>query len=764
VFSDLFASSHGLAAGIRPEGAAAVEVGRVQYVSGNYFGGLGIGAAAGRLIAPFDDLAPGGAPIAVLTYRYWQRRFGGDASIIGRRLAVNGWPLQIAGVAEKGFGGIFNGQEPDAFVPVTMFPVTTPSAARAWSTPNMFWLTTMARLKPGISAARAQAAMQVLWPQVAEAVNRAIVQSGGKARQYRERQLTVAAGARPDSSGRDDMQASLKTLAFATGLVLLIACANVANLLLSRATARRREIAVRLALGATRARLVRQLLGESLALAVAGGAVGIVLAYWGVAALAKAEFLNPDLRFRPSLLVLGFSAFVTLLTGILFGLAPAFRATGMTLAETIKDGGAAGQSGSRLRAGKALVAVQVALSLALLVGAGLFIRTLHNLRNVDLGFQRENVIVADIDPTPFGYRGHRLRTFYNQVLEHVRRTPAVRSAALSGMTPMGNYIRSSSFSAEGYQPKGGERMIAIENSVTSDYFRTLGIRVLLGRDFRPEDEPTVTPGESLIAAIGRLGSGSSGEAPANASRLCIIDEALARRFFAGANPVGRHIGYEDRYSAETAMEIAGVVKAVHHAGVKREDNEGAYYVPSWSNGAEVRSLDVRVAGDPAPVIAAIRRVVRELDPNVPVLRARLLEEYVNDNLRRERMVALLSGFFGALALGLASIGLYGVMSYSVTRRTREVGIRMALGAQGGDVVRMVVREAMVPVTIGVAAGVAGALTLSRFVVSLLYGVAGADAISVTLAAALLFAVALLAAAIPARRAAHVDPLTALRYE
>jgi predicted permease len=406
----------------------------------------------------------------------------------------------------------------------------------------------------------------------------------------------------------------------------------------------------------------------------------------------------------------------------------------------------------------------VALSLALLVGAGLFIRTLHNLRNVDLGFQRENVIIAEIDPRNFGYGGHRLRTFYDQVLERVRRTPAVRSAALSGMTPMGNYMRSSSFSAEGYQPKAGERMIAIENSVTSDYFRTLGIRVLLGRDFRPEDEPTVTPGESLIAAIGRLGSGSSGEAPANASRLCIIDEALARHFFGGATAVGRHISYDDRYSAERALEIVGVVKRVHHGSVKREDSEGMVYVPSWSNGAGVRTLEVRVAGDPAPALAAIRRVVRELDADVPVLRMRMLEEYVDDALQRERMVALLSAFFGALALGLASVGLYGVMAYAVTGRTREIGIRMALGASRGDVIRMVVGEAMVPVVIGVAAGIAGALALSRLSATLLYGVAGSDALSIALAAALMLAVALLAAAIPARRAAHVEPLAALRYE
>ena len=764
VFSALFASSYNLVVGMRPEGAPVVEVGHVQYVSGNYFEGLGIGAAAGRVIAPSDDMAPGGAPIAVLSYHYWQRRFAGDANVIGRKLAINSYPLQIAGVAPKGFGGIFNGQEADAFIPLTMFPVTTPSAARAWNTPNMFWLTTMARLKPGISTAQAQAAMQVLWPQAAEGVNRAIVGAGGKARKYREEQITLAAGARATSFRRDYMLDPLKTLTLATGLVLLIACANVANLLLSRSTARRKEIAVRLALGATRARLVGQLLAESLVLALAGGAIGLVLAWWGVAALARAELLNPDFHFRPSPLVLAFSAAITLLTGILFGLAPAFRATGLSLAETIKDGGAAGQSGSRLRAGKALVALQVALSLALLAGASLFIRTLRNLRNVDLGFRPESVIVADIDPTNFGYRGHRLRTFYDQVLEGTRRTPGVRAAALSGMTPLGNYMRSYSFSVEGYQPKAGERMVALQNSVTAGYFATLGVPILLGRDFRPEDEPVVTPGESLIAAIGRNSGGSSGESPANASRRCIVDETMARRFFGGTNPVGRHLSFEDRYNAETAMEIVGVVKAMHYGSVKTDDGSGAFYVPSWSNGAEVRSLEVRVAGDPAPAIVAIRRVVRELDPNVPILRTRMLEEYVDETLQRERMVALLSGFFGALALSLASVGLYGVMAYAVTQRTRELGIRMALGASGGDVVRMVLREGMAPVMVGIALGIGGALALGRLAASLLYGVDGTGAVSIGLAAAFLLVVALAAAAVPARRAARVEPVTALRHE
>ena len=765
VFSALFASSRHLTTGLRPEGAPAVEVGHVHYVSGSYFPGLGIGAVVGRVITPADDVTPGGSPVAVLSYDYWQRRFAGDRRIVGRKLAVNGFPLEIAGVAEKGFGGLFRGEVADAFVPLTMFPVTTPSAAPAWNTPNMFWLHPMARLKPGVSMARAQAAMQVLWPQAAEAVNSAIAGAGGKRRSFRERQITLAPGARGTSYGRNGMMDPLKALVIAAGLVLLIACANVANLLLARATGRRKEFAMRLALGATRGRLVRQLLGESLVLAAIGGAFGIAFAWWGVAALAKANILDPDFHLRPSPIVLAFSAAVTLLTGVLFGLVPALRTTGVTLVESIKESGSASPGAARQRLGKALVAGQVALSLALLVGASLFIHTLRNLQNVDLGFQRENVLIVDIDPTNLGYRGHRLRTFYDQLLDRARNIPGVRAAGLTAITPMGNYLMSATVAPEGYQPKPGEPRGVLVNAVTSGYLPTLAIPILLGRDFRPSDEPAVTPDSTLLGAIGRSGSGHSDDDVASASRVCIIDETLARRWFGDANPVGRHVAYGSRYDPAEALEIVGVVKSAHYTSVKRfSDREGMFYMPGWSKGAEVRSLVVRVAGDASPVIAALRRELRGMDPNVPLLGARKLEEYVAGRVWRERLIALLSGFFGVLALGLASVGLYGVMAYAVTQRTREVGIRMALGAQRAEVVRMIVRESLVPVAIGMLIGLAAAFALTRLLAGMLYGVAPRDPLSMMIAAAAMLAVSFAAAAIPARRASRVQPVQALRYE
>ena len=762
VFSGLFASSHPRITGVRPEGAASVELAQVSYVSGNYFETLGVGAAAGRTIANADDARPGGSPVAMLSYAYWQRRFAGASDVIGHKLAVNGFPLVIAGIAEKGFDGVFNGAPADVFIPITMYPAITPSAARVWYTPNMYWLTSMARLKPGESIQKAQAAMRVLWPQAIDAVNDAMAKAGGRRRKYdRDQPIVITPAAHGESRGATKTMDPLQAMLLATGLVLLIACANVANLLLARATGRRKEIAVRLAVGATRGRLIRQLLGESLVLAVIGGAAGIAVAYWGVLAAAAAHLVDANLRFRPSLPVAAFSIGVTLLTGVLFGLAPAFRGTSIGLSEAMKDGGPSGQAGSRFRLGKIFIAVQVALSVTLLVGAGLFIRTLRNLDRVDLGFQPEHVVIADIDPTNLGYHGQRLRTFYDDLLERARHIRGVRSAGLSLMTPMGEFAFSSSFSAEGYQPKPDEYVYA--NPVSSGFFTTLGIPVLLGRDFTDQDQPAVTPADNFLAAIGRMGGGFN-ESIASASKVCIINESLARRIFGDGNPIGRHISFEDRYSAGAGLEIVGVVKDVHYAAVRHADSAGVVYTPTWARGAEARWLGVRVAGDTAPVIAAIRGAVRQMDPNVPVLKTRTMQEYVNATVQRERMIAYLSGFFGILALAMASVGLYGVMAYAVTQRTREVGIRMALGAQRGNVVRMIVRESLVPVLFGMGFGMFAALGLTKLVAGMLFGVAPRDPASILAAAVVMLGVALLASAIPARRASRIEPLDALRYE
>ncbi|SPE33011.1 conserved membrane hypothetical protein [Candidatus Sulfopaludibacter sp. SbA3] len=604
----------------------------------------------------------------------------------------------------------------------------------------------------------------MLWPQVVDAVNEAAVKSGRKAGKYAgEKPLTVTPGVHGTAPGPNRAADPLTVLMAATGLVLLIACANIANLLLARAAGRRKEIAIRLAMGARRARLVRQLLTESLVLAAVGGAAGFGLAHWSVAAIAAAHLVSPTLRLQPSLTLAAFSAGLTLLTGMLFGLAPALRITRVDIAQATKDSGASTASGSRVRMGKVLIAVQAALSLALLVGAGLFVRTLQNLQHVDLGFRSENVILIDADASHLGYTGHRLRTFYDQLLERTRHLAGVRSAGLAGMTPMGSFFMERSYSAEGYQAHEGEKLIAISNAVSEGYFRALGIPVLLGRDFRAQDEPAITPKDNLFAALGRMGGGGSDSA-ANASHVCIVNESLARHLFGDGNPVGRHLSFDAPYAAANAMEIVGVVKDVRYFGVRHPDDVGVIYSPSWSNGAEARWLAVRVSGRAAGVTAAIQRELRNMDPNVPLLASGALAEHVSADLGHERMIAYLCGCFGALALALAAVGLYGVMAYAVAQRTKEVGIRMALGAGRVAVIRMMVSEGLVPVLFGIAIGLAGALAATRLVASFLFGVAPRDPLSFVLAVSALVVVALLAAAIPARRASRVEPVIALRHE
>jgi len=758
VFSGVLASSQNLAAGIRPAGAPGVEIGHVEYVSGDYFQILGIGSAAGRVITSSDDGAPGGSPVAVLSYRYWQRRLAGDPHVIGQKVAVNTYPLVIVGVAENGFGGLFNGDEPDAFVPLAMYPVTTPSAAATWNKPQNFWLSTVARLKPGVSFQQAQAAMPILWAQAVERINDRGVRAIIKAHLLQKDESRLAPAARAPIFIRNQRFLDpLKALVAATVLVLLIACANVANLLLARASQRWKETAVRLALGATRGRLIRQFLTESLLLSAAGTVAGLGLAWFGVWVLAVVAILDPDFRFRLSLFVLVSCLGLSVLTSILFGLFPAFRATQMKLAEGTKDGGSATQPISRSRLSKLLVMNQMALSLTLLVVASLFGRTLRNLQHIDLGFQRENVAIFDIDPTSLGYQGQRLRAFYDLLLDRARAVPGVRSAALSAMTPMSNYALGISVSSpDASKPS----LFILSNPVSSGYFTTLGIPFLVGRDFRPEDEPGVAPSDHAMLTR----SGGGGGNWVDASRVCIVDEALARQLFGTANPIGRRFYPDSDRSGAHGVEVVGVVKDVHYGEVTQPDPTGTLYEPGWSNGPGSRWLEVRFAGSAAPVIAGIRRALQDQDPDVPLLRVRMMQEYVNSQLARERLIAYLSSFFGLLAVGLASVGLYGVLAYAVTRRTREIGIRVALGARRRDVVGVILRDSIVPVVAGLAIGLVVAFSWGFFLGSMLYGVDSFDLPSILLAIIVMLAAALLAAAIPARRATRVDPMVALRYE
>ena len=747
VFDGVLASSDNLDAGLWPAGSRGVEVGHVEYVSGGYFQVLGIGAAAGRVIAPSDDTA-GGPSVVVLSHRYWQRRFAADPRVIGQKLLVNTYPLVIVGVAEKGFGGLFHGDEPDVFMALAMYPVTNPGAAREWNTTHSYWLTCVARLKPGVSVQQAQASMAVLWGQAVERVNDRAVAAVTKAHQLLKDECRLAPAARDPLFIRNQgFLDPLKALAAATVLVLLLTCANVANLLLARVSRRRKDTAVRLSLGATRGRLIRQFLTESLLLAALGSAMGIAVACFGVRALAQLNVLDPDLRFHLSPYVLASCVGLTLLTTVLFGLIPALRATRMRLAESTKAHGMATGTLSRSLPSKFLIADQIALSLVLLVAASLFDRTLKNLQNVDVGFQREGIAIVEIDPTSVGYSGHGLRTFYDQFLDRTRTLSGVRMAALTSVAPISNRLRTIFVSANLFEVG----LMMNSNPVSSGYFATLGIPLLEGRDFRREDEPVVTP--------------SGGGRRVDASRVCIMDQSLARQQFGTVNAVGRRFCYPGTdCSGDKGIEVIGVVKDVHYGEITRPDASGTFYEPSWSNGADARLLAVRFAGSAAPVIAGIRRALQDLDPNVPLLHVRLMGDYINTRLAHERLAAYLSSFFGILALGLASLGLAGMLACLVTQRTREIGIRMALGARREDVVGMILRFALVPVVAGVAIGVVVAFYWGLFFGSQFYGVDSFDLVSVSESVGVLLAVALVAAAFPARRATRVDPMVTLRYE
>ncbi len=746
VFDGVLASSDNLGASFRPAGSPGVETGKAEYVSGGYFQVLGIGAAAGRVLTPSDDTA-GAPPAVVLSYRYWQQHFNGDPQVIGQQFSVNTYPLVIVGVAAKGFGGLFNGDEPDVFMSLAMNPLTNRGAAQEWNSTRNPWLTLVARLKPGISVRQAQASMPALWARAAEKVNDRAVNAAIRAHELPKDEGRLTPAERDVLFIRNEKYLDpLKAMAAVSILVLLLACANVANLLLVRASRRSKQTAVCLSLGATRGRLIRQLLTESFLLAAAGSALGLGVAHAGVGALAQLSFLGPDFRFHLSLFVLAACAGLTLVTTLLFGLIPALRATRMKLAASLNQHRTANETLSRSLLSRCLIGGQITLSLVLLVAASLFGRTLLNLQTVDLGFQRENVAIFELDPASVGYSGQGLRVFYDQVLERTRTLPGVRSASLAGMTPISNHMLGL-FSRDGQTIRN-----MVYNPVSSGYFTTLGIPLLAGRDFRREDEPVTAPDPSKKHEQAR-------------ARVCIVDETLARQKFGTVNVVGRRFcNSSDDCSADRGVEVIGVVKDVRHCEITSADPVGTLYEPAWSRGADRRWLAVRFDGSAAPVITRIRRALQEQDPNVPIMNVRLLEDYINTRLARERLIAYLSGFFGVLALGLAALGLASVLASVVAQRTREIGIRMTLGARRADVARMILRFSLVPVVAGLAVGVVLALFWGIFLGSLFYGIDSFDLVSVAQSVSVLLAAALAAAALPARRAINVDPVVALRHE
>jgi predicted permease len=732
---------------------------RGELVSGTYFHVLGLGAAVGRMFTPDDDRVPGGHPVAILSYSYWQSRFAGDRSIIGKTVLVNGHNFTLIGVAQRGFDGLDFGNPTQFFVPIMMQPQLMPLLKEAWDFHNRRtrWVNVFARLKPGISREQAQASLQPYFHSVLAMEEQEAAFNKASA-EVRARFLQNVIELLPGSQGQIYLRKMLATplwvLMALTGGVLLIACANVAGLLIARAASRQKEIAIRLAIGAGRLRIIRQLMVESLLLSVTGGILGLLLAIGtdrALLAFLPPETIDLKLATTPDLRILLFATAVSLLTGLIFGLAPALQATKPDVAPTLKDsvGGIAG-GGAHVRTRKTLVAVQVMLSLLLLIGAGLFIRSLRNLRDLGPGFTTGNLIAFDVNTSLSGYSTDRTKIFFRQLNAELAAIPGVRSVGLAMVRILAQDESDSWLTIEGYHPKPTETPDAYMNWIGPGYFTTLGVPLVAGRDFTDQDTQTVQHGDK----------------PGNpVARVAIINQKFAKNFFGSVkNAIGRHVGFGIDPGTKTDMEIVGVIKDIKYTNLRDEvpvQMFQPYLAQSFVGGMTVYA---RTNLAPQQLFAAVRSKVRQMDSNLSVYGLRTMDEQISNSLLTERLIASLSAIFGFLATLLAVIGLYGVMAYTVARRTREIGIRMALGAYQADVIWMVMREVLVLLGIGLAAGLAGAFVLVKLVQTQLYGVSGHDPITLALAALGLAAVACAAGYIPAVRASRIDAMRALRYE
>jgi predicted permease len=721
---------------------------RGTIVTGNYFDTLGARAALGRVITPEDDRTPNGRPVIVISHRLWQNRFGGAANVVGKEIVLNGNKFTIIGVMPAGFEGAEILERSDLYAPMMMQAMVRPPRGgfSGEMNPDLLsrrgpsWLQMIGRLKPGVSMEQAQAGISTLASQLEKAYPN-------------ENEGTIATlfpVSKIDPRAYTPFVTAAALLMSVVGMVLLIACANVANLLLARASARRKEIAVRLAMGASRWRLVRQLLTESVLLALLGGLAGLLIAVWTIDLLKRTPppigIFSFNLDFSIDARVLWFTFALSLLTGIIFGLAPALQSSRPDLLPSLKDESYSPvQSRRRFTMRNLLVVAQVALSLVLLIGAGLFLRSLWRIQNTHPGFDADKVLTASLNINLLRYTRQQGRDFYGQAVERVAALPGVESVSLARVVPISGGGRMTSLVIEGQDEQEINRrrdtgddglQVVGANVIGEKYFRTMGVSIPQGRDFTATDDE-------------------------NAPRVVIVNETFARRYFAGQDPLGKRMRLGG--SRSPWSEIIGVARDSKYRALS-EDPTPFIYVPLAQNHETGMTLHVRTAGDPLGVAAAVRREVNSIEKNLPLTDLQPMSALIGASLYPARMGAVLIGVFGLLALLLAAVGLYGVMSYAVSRRTREIGVRMALGAQARDVLKLVIKEAMTLVVIGMAIGWGLAATLSRFIASFLVGVGAMDAVTFAAIPTVLASVALLASYLPARRAMKVDPMVALRCD